>query len=62
MEKLVEWLQGKKTYIVGAAVIIVAVLECFISVPDVVYGVITGAGVIGFRSAVTKVTEALKGK
>jgi len=57
LEKIGQWLQGKKTYITAIIVGVTAVLEFYgIAIPDVVWGILAALGLGSVRSAINKPT------
>ena len=56
--KVIDWLKGKKTYIIAGAVIVVAILGEFdIVVPEYVWGVLGALGLGFLRAGVQKANE-----
>ncbi len=55
MAKLMEWLKGKKTYIVAIIGGILGILQgCGVPVPEYVYAILAAFGIAAVRAAVTK--------
>ncbi len=55
MEKLIEWLKGKKTYIIAIIGAIAGVLQAFgIVIPEFVYAILAALGIATVRAAITK--------
>ena len=55
MNKLIEWLKGKKTYIVAIVVGILAGLQAYgIVIPEYVYAILAALGLAAVRAAVVK--------
>ena len=55
MAKLIEWLKGKKTYIVAIVAGVLATLQSLgIVVPEYVYVLLAAFGIAAVRAAVTK--------
>jgi hypothetical protein len=55
MAKLIEWLKGKKTYIVAIVAAVTGVLQAFgVVIPEYVYAVLAALGISAVRAAITK--------
>lgn len=64
MKALLDWFNGKKTYIVGAVLVVVAGLYARGLIDETTYkwleGLLLGTGVITLRAGVTKSAEPPK--
>ena len=55
MVKIIEWLKGKKTYIIAIIGAILGLLPVFgITVPEPVYAVLVALGLATVRAAISK--------
>ena len=62
MEKMINFLKGYRTYIIGAVAIILGVLQGFevFIVPDAVWDILAGLGLVTLRLSVNSVAKAVK--
>jgi len=55
MTKLIEWLKGKKTYIIAIIGGIVGILQaCGVIIPEYVYAILAALGIGAVRAAINK--------
>ncbi len=61
MNKIIEWLDGKKAYITALAVAVIAFCETMgWAIPQYVYTLLVAFGIIAGRSAATKIINGKK--
>ena len=60
--KYLEFLKGKKTYIIGGAVVVLGFLQGFdvFTVPEAVWPILGGLFGLSLRAGVNKVADAVK--
>jgi len=64
MKNVIEWLKGKKSYIIAIVTGVLGALQAMglFTLPDYAYVVLAGAFGITLRAGVAKVAESLKGE
>jgi len=62
MENLLNWLKGKKSYIIALAMVVLGFLQGtdILIVPEWVWGILAALGLATLRAGVTKIGDAIK--